>query len=147
MDATMTGAQALSQAFERGDGTAVQQWDALVDSIKKADVKMTWADANLAAATTNPPLAAARNRALSTPIIHGVAQVPAETPSIAPTTTRPTTTTPTSSVIAFDALVDSIKAEDSRMSWADAILQAAAKDPDLARARNAELSGAVTMSM
>ena len=134
----------LSAVSASGDGTAVRQFDSLVDKIKKADIKLATADALLQAAQQNPALAEARRQELSLPIINGVPMIAAETPSSA-APTRPNTTM--SAVIAFDTLVDSIKATDARMTWADAILAAAAKDPALTQRRNQELaSGAVSLT-
>jgi phage I-like protein len=49
-------------------GSPVVQFDALVDTIKKADPKMSYVDAIKLAANQNPELAKARNIALSLPV-------------------------------------------------------------------------------
>ena len=52
-------------------GSAVQQFDALVDELRSKDSKLSWADAILKAADMKPDLARMRNLELSVPIGNG----------------------------------------------------------------------------
>jgi hypothetical protein len=67
-----------------------------------------------------------------------------------PTTMSATAPGSGSAIVKFDALVDSIKKKDPKLSYSDAILKAAREQPQLAKQRNAEIlpvgpGGAVMM--
>jgi hypothetical protein len=93
-------------------------------------------------AADEPERCLAAKQEVNTPVISGVPVVDAPQSG-----TSLTSRAAGSSVIAFDQLVESIRASNRQLSYADSILRAAAQDPDLASRRNAELaSGRVSMT-
>src|SRR5688572_26127151 len=71
-DLQRTSLTLSTEPFNPKNGSAVEQFEKLVDAKKRADSKLSTADAMLLAAQENPELAQRRTIELSVPLVNGV---------------------------------------------------------------------------